>query len=72
MLDKICKRCLRVLYWCSGVLPLIDTFLGACKGVVRAIQAIRLDDKREQELEQFKIDQSIPFLTDTIEERSKK
>ena len=72
MLDKICKRALIVLYWCSGVLPLIDTFLGACKGVVRAVQAIRLDDKREQEIEQFKIDQSVPFLSDTIEERSKK
>lgn len=72
MLDKICKRTLMVLYWCSGVLPLIDTFLGACKGAVRAVQAIRLDDKRVQEIEQFKIDQSIPFLSDTIDERSKK
>ena len=72
MLDKICKRTLTVLYWCSGVLPLIDTFLGACKGVVKAIQDIRLDDKVEQQVDQFKIDQSIPFLSDTIDERNKK
>lgn len=53
-----------VLYWLSIVRPMADVIIGAVKGVIDAWKQINSDERKAQELEQMKIDHSLPFLSD--------
>lgn len=58
-----------ILYWLSIVRPIADIVLGAVKGIADTWKQINSDERKAKELEQMKIDHSMPFLSDYIDEK---